>query len=284
MDNDGPLTDHGSLDERDKLVAMFSSRGPNASEEEASAPIARDKVALRVEKYIMAVGLGEECKRRKIVVPRTFAEAPQDLRPCIVSWVSDLINILVTSHQRDHTVTRRAVEEAVGQVSMRLRDSSMGRVAGPVRELKNKVLEDAHVGSRERSRSAARVAAISGGWAPAPETAAPAVDDDLLPISYQDAIAGVKMPSWIDERPVLVPGMDMPEPWSNGDELNKMDDEQIRSYVRHVMKYRARREITEVMSDWGIHDSKHVRDLWSSFEQVVCWISPQDWKPILGSH
>jgi len=247
------------------------------------APIPRDHVASRVEKYIVTVGFGEERNRRKIAVPRTFARVPQDLRQCIVPWVDELIHSLAISHQPDHAVTRGAVEEAVGQVSIRLRDSSMGRVAGPVRDLKIKVLEDDRVGSRERSRSVARVAAISGGWASAPETAAPAVDDDMLPISYQDAIAGVKMPSWIDERPVLVPGMDMPEPWSNGDELNKMDDEQIRSYVRHVMKYRARREITEVMSDWGIHDSKHVRDLWSSFEQVVCWISPQDWKPILGS-
>ena len=147
----------------------------------------------------MAVGFGGECKRRKIVVPRTFAEAPQDLRPCIVSWVSDLINILAVSHQRDHAVMRGAVGEAVGQVSMRLRDPTIGSVAGPVRDLRNKVLEDTHVGNRDRSRSAARATAISGGRASASEVAAPSVDDDSLPIAYQEAIFGVKVPSWTDE-------------------------------------------------------------------------------------
>ena len=65
--------------------------------------------------------------------------------------------------------------------------------------------------------------------------AAPAIDDDSLPTSYKDAMANVKMPSRIDERLVLMPGTEMPESWSSKDELEKMDGEQTRSCVRHVM-------------------------------------------------
>ena len=76
----------------------------------------------------------------------------------------------------------------------------------------------------------------------------------------------------------------MPEPWTSKDEMDTMDDVQIRGYVRYIMKHRARREITDAMSDWGIHESKHAQDLWSSFKQVEEWVSPQDWKLILSSH
>ena len=122
MDNDGPLTDRDSLDKREKLLAMFSSRGPNATAEEHNTPIARDKVALRVENYIMAAGFGEECKKRGCYIPRTLSEVPHELRPHIASWVSDLINALVTYHQPENAVSRRAVDEAVGQMSIKLRD------------------------------------------------------------------------------------------------------------------------------------------------------------------
>jgi len=206
------------------------------------------------------------------------------MRQSIVPWVNDLVQRLAVSHQPDHAIAREAVEEAVGKVSVRLHDSSMGRGEGPVRDLKNKVLVDNCDGSRERSRSVARAAASSGGWAPAPESAAPVVDDDdMLPISFEDAIADAILPPGVEERPTLELGIDLPEPWLNGDELNKMDDEQIRGYVRRVMKGRARREIAKAMSGWGIHDSKHAHDLWGSYEQAVGWISPRKWKPVLES-
>jgi len=102
----------------------------------------------------------------------------------------------------------------------------------------------------------------------------------MLPISYKTAIANAVLPPEEDERPNLESNVALPEPWLTRDELDKMDDEQIRGYVRRVMKSRARNDIAKAMSGWGI-GSKHAHDLWGSYEQAVGWISPRKWKPVL---
>ena len=204
IDNNGPPTDRDSIYNKTSLLTLFAPRDPKAVVGNNRPRTPRDDVAWRVEKYIVTAAYGPICEQRKIKLPYTFAKVPVDVKQNITPWVETLLRTLAVSHQPDHAHGKDAVEGAVGEVSVRLHGSSVGRGKGPVRDLKNKVLQDVRDCSRERSRSVSRVAASSAGTASSTEPAAPAVeDDDMQPISYQHAVANAVFPPEEDETPSL---------------------------------------------------------------------------------
>jgi len=91
IDNNGPPIDRVSIRNKTSLLTLFAPRETKAAGGDSRAPIPRDAVALRVEKYIVTAAYGSECDRRNIVVPRTFARIPMDMRQSIIPWVDDLI-------------------------------------------------------------------------------------------------------------------------------------------------------------------------------------------------